>query len=125
MKSKLIQIGMVFSFSAFIPGLASAFHQDPPKGILPSSSSVCLAHNTGAICTITGEGVRLRSTPSKASNNNVIGSFKKGEQVYYIKSHDVYDNYGNFVESWYLVEIPRSGKQGWVYSDYCECYDLN
>ncbi|MFM7731230.1 MAG: hypothetical protein ACKO6L_09340 [Flavobacteriales bacterium] len=87
-------------------------------------SSIC-ATATGGICTITGDGVRMRETPSKANNDNVITHLKKGEEVYYIKSHDVYDYRGNYVESWYLVQIPRNGKQGWVYADYCECYDLN
>lgn len=114
-----------FGMMILIPAMLNAHHPNTSPFKRGDQPTRCESAATGGICTITGDGVRMRTTPSKANNDNVITHLKKGEEVYYIKSHDVYDYRGNYVESWYLVEIPRNGKQGWVYADYCSCYDLN
>ena len=60
-------------------------------------------------CTIVGTGVRMRQSPS--TNGAIIGYFKNGEEVEYIRSKK---------NRWNLVR-KRNGTVGYVYGDYLHC----
>ncbi len=59
-------------------------------------------------CYIYGTGVRMRQSPSL--NGTIIGYFKDGERVEYIRSKN----------GWDLVR-KRNGTVGYVYDDYLGC----
>jgi uncharacterized protein YgiM (DUF1202 family) len=64
--------------------------------------------NSNETCTIIGNGVRMRATPSL--NGNIVGVFKNLEEVTLI----VWSN------NWAKVKTQK-GKICWVFGDFIEC----
>jgi hypothetical protein len=103
---------ILFSLALNIHGMGAT--AQPISGIESPSKSTPLAER----CWINGTSVRMRSRPSR--NGDILAVFTNGEQVKIIRGHMVEDDWGGYVEAWYLVRR-RNGAEGWVHADYVAC----
>jgi uncharacterized protein YgiM (DUF1202 family) len=100
-------------YSILLFSLVTSFLTPLSSYYLPHKSSARLTESkisSDYDCYIIGTGVRMRETPSL--QGKIISSFQDGETVDLLKV--------NSDGKWFRVR-KKSGKAGWVYSQYVEC----